>query len=171
MRKHGIDNFDFEVIASDITEREEMFLLEKHYINVYDTYRNGYNGTLGGTGGDMTSCEGWIDSVRKYHSQKDISEYATCGMLGKKHSEETKLKQSEARRSFWEKCDRESISAKLRGSNNGMYGKTPSNAIPVVFNGVEYKSCAEAARLTGHSGRYVKKHGVLKHVSSGSPVV
>lgn len=56
IRKYGPDNFEWTVIKEDATFEDEMFLIEK-----YDTFRNGYNMTLGGE-----------------------------GKLGHKHSEETK---------------------------------------------------------------------------------
>ena len=48
MRKHGIDNFNIELLG----QFEEGLLEEKEieYIAKYDSYRNGYNSTLGGDG-------------------------------------------------------------------------------------------------------------------------
>lgn len=47
-RKYGIDNFQFDIIelchASELNEKEI------YYIKLYDTYNNGYNQTLGGSG-------------------------------------------------------------------------------------------------------------------------
>lgn len=46
LRKYGEENFSFEVIeeTTDPNSREQ------YYIQFYDTYRNGYNETLGGDG-------------------------------------------------------------------------------------------------------------------------
>lgn len=47
-RKYGIENFSFEIIEEcslDIDEKE------KYWINFYDSYKNGYNATIGGEGG------------------------------------------------------------------------------------------------------------------------
>lgn len=50
MRKHGIENFNFEVLeeckVEDLNDRE------KFWISKFDSYRNGYNST---TGGDSAS--------------------------------------------------------------------------------------------------------------------
>lgn len=48
-RKYGIDSFNFEVLEK--TSLENMFEREKYWIQYYDSYRNGYNETLGGEGG------------------------------------------------------------------------------------------------------------------------
>lgn len=52
MRKYGIDNFSFEVIEECL--REELNEKEKHYIEKYDAFFNGYNQTLGGEGAVCT---------------------------------------------------------------------------------------------------------------------
>lgn len=51
IRKYGIDNFEFEVLA-EIPQQPQVKIilneLEKYFIKYYDTYKNGYNGTPGG---------------------------------------------------------------------------------------------------------------------------
>ena len=51
IRKYGIDNFDFEIVA-EVTKEEysRAFLneLERFFIKYYDSYHNGYNATEGG---------------------------------------------------------------------------------------------------------------------------
>ena len=58
IRKYGIDNFSFEVIQE--CSPKELNELERYYVNLYDTYYNGYNSTLGG------------DSSRCYSSPEQI---------------------------------------------------------------------------------------------------
>ena len=51
IRKYGIENFDFEIIAELTQEeytRETLNQLEKFFIAYYDSYKNGYNATEGG---------------------------------------------------------------------------------------------------------------------------
>lgn len=45
-KKYGIENFTFEIIEE--CSPEELSEKEKYYINLYDTYHNGYNMTTGG---------------------------------------------------------------------------------------------------------------------------
>jgi hypothetical protein len=46
MNKYGVDNFSFEILAETAIPEED----EVKFIAEYDTYRNGYNATLGGDG-------------------------------------------------------------------------------------------------------------------------
>lgn len=48
-RKYGLNNFSFEIIEE--TSLENMFNREKYWINFYNSYKEGYNETLGGEGG------------------------------------------------------------------------------------------------------------------------
>lgn len=46
IKYYGENNFDWEVIDKALTQ-QEMFDKETYYIQFYDTYKNGYNSTLG----------------------------------------------------------------------------------------------------------------------------
>ena len=51
IRKYGIENFDFEILVELSPEeysRELLNALEKHFIKIYNSYKNGYNATEGG---------------------------------------------------------------------------------------------------------------------------
>lgn len=47
MRKYGIDTFHIETIEE--CENEKLNEREKYWISYYDSYKNGYNSTVGGT--------------------------------------------------------------------------------------------------------------------------
>lgn len=47
------------------------------------------------------------------------------------------------------------------GQNNPMYGKIPSNAKKIEFNGIIYNSIKHATDETKHSTRFIKKHGKI----------
>lgn len=66
LRKYGIDNFDVVILA--LCPVEQLDKLETEYIAKFDTYKNGYNSTLGG--------QNWSDNI---------------------HSEETELKRQKTR--------------------------------------------------------------------------
>ena len=164
MKKHGLDNFLFEVIRSDIDTIEEAKRLEIEFIAEYDTYSNGYNANAGGTGGDMSSFESFQHSMAKMHASRKPSDYATHGMEGKKHSLESKQKQSDSIKKYWDSMtteDLEKRSSKVKGSKNGMYGKVPKNSTKIELYGIIYNSISEASRKTGHSPQFVKKHGTI----------
>ena len=56
MRKYGVNNLKFEILGKYKT-KEEMFIKEKYFINLFNSQLNGYNTTLGGEG-----CPGRIIS-------------------------------------------------------------------------------------------------------------
>lgn len=83
IRKHGIDNFEANILVIINTFgktqkeiKQELNAQETFYINLYNSYKNGYNMTPGGD----------------------------CGRLGFKHSEETIKKIKEAHKNYKPKC-------------------------------------------------------------------
>lgn len=62
IRKYGADDFVVEVLREQLFTIEEAEEFEKYYINKFDTYKNGYNSTLGGLGKP--------DSVKHYTKNK-----------------------------------------------------------------------------------------------------
>lgn len=76
IRKYGLDNFTFELIEelSDYSISSER---EKYYINLYDSYYNGYNDTLGGDGGSEPGhCQGAVNGRAKL-TQEDVIKIRT----------------------------------------------------------------------------------------------
>lgn len=160
MKKHGSDNFTFNVLYDKIESVQEAKLLESTTIEKYDTFKNGYNAHPGGTGGDMSAYKSFYKAMKKYHSERNPEDYATYGFNGKTHTIESKQKQSKARKSYWDNLsssDKNKRSKKVSGSKNGMYGKIPGNAKKVTYKGIEYPSMAEAERQTGLTAYIIKK--------------
>lgn len=61
MRKHGVDNFSFEVIDDSADTTQQLNILEKEYIKIFDCCyldgsEKGYNLTRGGDGFDSESA-------------------------------------------------------------------------------------------------------------------
>lgn len=79
IRKYHAENFCIETIeeTADLSGRE------KYWISVL---KPEYNLTEGGERGDTSSSINFIESMKKYHSNKPRSSYATRGMLGKSQS-------------------------------------------------------------------------------------
>lgn len=83
INKYGIDCFEVTILASvnlygksKDTIKTELNALEQFYIELYDSYTNGYNATIGGD----------------------------CGRLGQHHSEQTKLKMKRSAKGYKPKC-------------------------------------------------------------------
>ena len=48
--KYGVENFRFEIL--ELCTKEELNIKEKHWVSVYNSYKNGYNSTTGGDAPD-----------------------------------------------------------------------------------------------------------------------
>lgn len=123
-KKYGLEHFVFDIIAQipfdNIDELNSVLnQLEVYYINLYDTFKDGYNATAGGDG---TSYYHHSEETRKKISQSNkgrvLSEEQRikCGLanLGNHHTDEAKeaIKQALLNRdhSIYDR-----VSAKLRG--------------------------------------------------------
>lgn len=133
IRKYGLEQFDFEVLE-ECTE-EELNEREKHYIDLYNTlYPSGYNLTPGGDGGD-------VYKNRSEAENKKTREKMSASHKGLKHTPGERAKISAAQKGkprpymkgrSWnqgktmtdEFC--KAVSDALKGSKNGMFGKTQS---------------------------------------------
>lgn len=88
--KYGWDNFEHEIIKTDLTKDEASYW-EQYYISFYNSTdrRYGYNMSSGGEHGGHPQTE---------ETKRKISENGYHkGMSGKKHSDETKMKMSKSR--------------------------------------------------------------------------
>ena len=76
-RKYGIQNFSFKIV--ELCEAKDLDRLEIHYIKVYDSYKNGYNRTLGGQGYQVDEETYFKNRLKKLYSLelKDIIEKMT----------------------------------------------------------------------------------------------
>jgi len=105
LSKYPIDQWNIEILE-ECENRDQLIEKEKYYINEFDTYNNGYNMTLGGDGVDpetasklrseyFESDEGkeWKRELSKRLKENNIN---NGQWKGKKHTEESKKKNSEA---------------------------------------------------------------------------
>jgi len=100
IKKYGIDNLEYEEIykTKDITLCDKDKLktildkLEIAYISYYDSYSNGYNCTLGG--GGILGHKHSEETKRQF----SINRIGNTNCLGNKHSDETKQKISKAQK-------------------------------------------------------------------------
>jgi len=95
IKKYGEQNFSIELIE-EVESAERAYELEQYYIKKYNTkVPNGYNLTDGGDGlyGVIISEE---DRKRRSEVMKKLHKEKRTGMHGKKHTEETKKKMSDA---------------------------------------------------------------------------
>lgn len=80
IRKYGIDNFDFEILVELSYEgysKEILNYLEMYYINKYDTFKNGYNATIGGDSNAIGKFQGEKNG-RALLTENDIRYIREC---------------------------------------------------------------------------------------------
>lgn len=91
IRKHGIENFEIELIC-ECSSKEECCNLEIKYIS---ENKNGYNLAKGGEGGFVVQdIDAWKEKLKESRKGKTPA-------LGLKHSEETKEKCTKASLEYW----------------------------------------------------------------------
>ena len=161
MRKYGKDNFELSLVEEcedTLVDKREIFWIDE----LNTRAPAGYNMTAGGTGGDNAHSPNFVSSMKDYHSVKPKEEYATFGFKGKTHSNETKHKQATKRKQHWDSLtndQRKTRCSSVSGNKNGMFGKVPRNAVKIEYEGVEYNSLAQAARILRMSPHRLKKEG------------
>lgn len=96
LKKYGIDNFDYEILANYIESKNKANELEIHYIELFNSYRDGYNMTQGG--GNRSEFKHTDESkakMSKAHSGKSLSsthiENISKGLSGKIKSDTHRL--------------------------------------------------------------------------------
>lgn len=70
-QEYGIENFEFEVVK--YCEPNKLAYWEKHFIEQFDSYKNGYNNSYGGEGGQTQTLSDKFDinyGIRIYDSLK-----------------------------------------------------------------------------------------------------
>lgn len=102
IKKHSEENFEWEIIETHLCEDIDdlyniLFKQEEYYVDLYDSFNNGYNSNLGGIGSKGKPCTEEtrkklrlinLGRVRSEETKRRISEKK----LGKLLSEEHKLK-------------------------------------------------------------------------------
>lgn len=159
IRKYGIDNFAIELIeevCGDIDEKE------KYWIAEFDTLSpNGYNMTIGGEGGDTSKSPNFIMAMKNRDISGTNNPMFGKSRKGEKHKGGENISRGTKRAWDNDPSRKEEYSKKYLGENNPMYGKTPVNAMKIMFEGTVYNSIAQASRETKRSPQYIKKYGEI----------
>ena len=159
MRRHDKSAFSVSVIehCNDLQALNEA---EMQWISILDPE---YNMTEGGDGGDTSWSPNYQLAMKlRDSSGEKNSMYGKRGPLnpntGTRRTPEQLERIKAGVQEGWNNPDRrEAASARVTGDKNPAFGKTPANATPVVFNGVEYESLAADSRATKHTTHYIKK--------------
>jgi len=110
IRKYGVDSWNVTTLC-EVDSKEIVLKKEIEYIQLYDSYHNGYNATLGGDGnnGIIMSKESNFKRSEKLKGIKKPNGFN----VGRIHSDETKDKMSKShigKKKPWVKWSEEQIS-------------------------------------------------------------
>lgn len=133
IKKYGWDNFDHEIIASNLT-REEANNFEKKLIEELNTYINnghGYNSTMGG------------DGILGHHHSEETKEKMRACKIGIKFSDEHRRKIGESNRG-----KTHSEESKIKMSLSRMGNVCPTRR-KVTCGGLEFDSIQDCAIYYG----------------------
>lgn len=150
--KYGEDNFEYEVLC--YCEESELNSLESKYIDLFDSYRNGYNCTTGGGG------------ISGYHHSDESKEKIGLASRGRKLTYEQRVAigkrqkgktLSEAHKSAlsdaWNEERKTKFSKSRSGINNPNFGKTGADACNtravIASTGEEFSTVTDAALWCG----------------------
>ena len=86
IRKYGVEHLKWEIVEEDLTQDEAMDY-EKFYIELYDSYKKGYNSTLGGEGAFGVK---WSEEAKNKHTKMLKEKYWDCPEWKQKKSNQTK---------------------------------------------------------------------------------
>ena len=76
IRKYGADSFSVTILET--CKNEDMNEREQYWINYYDSYNNGYNSTIGGSGGQKYQNNEILELWEKGYNQKQIADILSC---------------------------------------------------------------------------------------------
>jgi group I intron endonuclease len=172
IKKHGKEVFERIILEDNIENLEKLNELEIFYIQKYDTFKNGYNLTLGGDGGGdwiYRKTESEIEKIANIKSEKlkgrifsdatkELMSNAKKGIpLTEEHIENIKKSQSGENHPWYGKQHSDETKKKISKSHLGKKNTKLSeimkdnvwNQTRVCINAIEYHSIAGAARILG----------------------
>lgn len=150
--KYGEENFVYEIIC--LCKPEELDALEIRYIELFDSYRNGYNCNEGGAGNsgfnhsEITKRKISVASKGRKFAQETLRKMSLA-QQGRNISAAHRKALSDA----WTAERKRNLSETRSGVNNPNYGKCGKdscNAVPIVSNsGNFFFTAVDAAKWCG----------------------
>ena len=136
IQKYGWDNFNHEIIASNLT-KDEADNFERILINKFDSINNGYNVASGGGG-----CSGW-------HLTKEQKEHLSKMFSGKNHPNYGKH--------FKPETIEKMKAAKIGKKNLKISGINNYNSKQVEYDGIVFNTIYDCANYIGVSSSCLEK--------------
>ena len=148
IKKYGLDGFEHEVVASNLTKQEaENF--EKLLIKQLECYKSefGYNNDMGGNAADKTSeqtrrrlSESHMGNKNTEHQKKRAREVCVCRWEDNAFRQNFSLLMKE-------KWKNEEFRCRMSEARKNM--KYDTQNVPVVCDGIEYRNVRDFAESNG----------------------
>jgi len=110
IKKYGKENFLWEIIYQSLDYEHTLKVMENYFIIEYDSFKNGYNSTLGGEG-----CPGRRDTPEQIQRKKDASKKVYDSMSAQERKE--KFGKSGSDNPFYNKTHDEITIAKMKAGH------------------------------------------------------
>jgi group I intron endonuclease len=117
-KKYGINNFTIELIEE--CEINDIYNKEKHYINVYNTYIDGLNSTLGGEGTIGYKHPDWIMAkiIKNLINNGNSHKGKTYEELYGAECETQKNKRAKSVKNAWDKLSKNEREIRIKKTRN-----------------------------------------------------
>jgi group I intron endonuclease len=119
LRKYNREDWAWEILYNNVPY-VQLGSMEKWCIAKYDSYRNGYNSTLGGEDNPM--------NYKKYREKVSLSK------IGKKRPDQVKRIVEINKNRVYSSDDKRKMSERTKGKNNPMYGKNHSYESKILIS-------------------------------------
>lgn len=185
LRKYGVENFKWEILDESFENVNELIEKEIKYIAEFNTYKTGYNMTIGGDGAVGTvHTEEWkakqSERSKRFHSEnkmhqewlkKSLDEKygKNADDIRKKMSDKKKSKLINGKRSDITEIGRISMASSKLKTGNPNYVNIPKCDEEIIINLYEkYKRITpEIHQETGYSAYILKRFLIEKNIYEG----
>ena len=137
----GLSHFSWELIESNIYDNQVLAEREKYWIQYYNSYKNGYNMTPGGEGGNGTYAKN-LKIWREQNKEQVEKNIQILLDWQKNHPEEVKVAHEKTVKTIKEKYGKNIT----RAAN-----ETTKKKVLCIETNIIYNSATDAAKQLGHS--------------------
>ena len=138
----GLDHFTWVLVETGIEDKDLLAEREKYWINYYDSYKNGYNMTPGGEGGNGTHAEN-LKKWRIENPDKVKENIQTLLSWREQNPEEVKKSNQKAAETRAKRYGKDITKEANRAARK---------KVICIETGIVYEGAAEAARALGYKG-------------------
>lgn len=151
IRKYGWNNFDWSIIYQSKDKEYTLKSMENYFISLYDSFKNGYNTTLGGEGNlGNKHTEETKNKIGAVHKGKKLSEHhkeiLRKNIILNCHIKEARLKSSKKRKGI-KLTEEEKIKRGMRNKKSETHKKSMGRRMQNITK-ISCPHCNKEGQLT-----------------------